>query len=200
MVTIGQEKRMGHRSLYLIVGLILLGIIGAVYYFNSQDYFGKPVYPTPQDAFFEAVARDFDVPELCERISPEAVSVLPFSSRGRQIAFLKSECYHSIVFKYKKPELCSKLVEKKALFLSGKSYSPKACLNDFRNDPTSEDNISYSSPLLAEEIIKQMGYGSEKLESSAIEEYYGGYYLYFVLSKDESLRNGFVFKVKSLQF
>lgn len=72
-------------------------------------------------------AADRWMPEICEKISPEAYLAAARGGRGYQISYTRSECYYNLALEARYAEYCTHVVPKPSRFLDGRAMTEEAC-------------------------------------------------------------------------
>lgn len=84
-------------------------------------------HPNNLEVAYEAMAVETGSPELCSKISPNAVVSAGFGGAGSQIYYLRSNCLFYVAAKNRDKTLCKDVVEKKDFFLNGSMVSKEGC-------------------------------------------------------------------------
>ena len=84
--------------------------------------------PNEIEAAYVALAGELYMPELCEKISPRAVSRSGFGGKPHQISYTRSDCYLNLALASREVEFCGKVRRKSSLLLGGSGTSEQACL------------------------------------------------------------------------
>lgn len=106
----------------ILYAIGLLFVILLVIYFLPSLLLAEP---SSKDLFFQRVALDFRVPEICEKISSRAALVTGPSCdwfcdmTPRQYDYLRSICYENVARKTKDVSLCKKVQPLSVHFVAG---------------------------------------------------------------------------------
>ena len=110
-------------AFFLILAIIIFGIV-----LYSEDVGAKEDRKANEFEFtYSYLASDLELPEICEKISPNAFLTAGFNPRGYQISYTKSDCYDNLALKTGNSDYCTHVIEKKAFFLDGDELTEKRC-------------------------------------------------------------------------
>jgi hypothetical protein len=95
------------------------------------------------EVFYHRVAYLANEPELCAKISTKAVRRSGFNPSGRQIKYVRSQCYYDVAMQYDEPSLCSLVKPISTFFMTGYETSPSNCRRDIqdKNDSSSRNHF-----------------------------------------------------------
>lgn len=158
--------------------------------------------PTDQENFFHEVAYDFDIPELCEKISTSAWYYGGFSMRPY---LERSWCYFHVASKYQNPSLCEYVQPISSFLLNGSNISASECMKT----ATSQDYDNVGPPITSTKVLietmKDLGYKPGLIQmdnwSFPLEENGDSYFSFYntlrLSSNSNAERQKFIQKVKS---
>lgn len=145
--------------------------------------------PSESEKFYDKVARTFNLPEFCEKLSSYSGSSYP-SDMFKTSAYLsKSRCYQMIAYAFKNPSLCSQVKPVSTLFADGKEINEKSCLKDFK------DGFIYDAMPDIEviDLFIKLGYKNEvaNLQNFDINKFdiYNSEDMYKLMSISDELKN-----------
>lgn len=169
-----------------------------------------------KEDFVCAVAIDYNQPDLCERIAGDSMMPKEGFGGAYAIGYLKSYCYYTIVENYGDSSLCDKVIEAHnpnplppPYTLDGSGYSPGNC----KKLGASVGKMHYSGPIPPDaiaQIMQELGYDSNQvvdtvghyskpLPDDQAMQAYMGYYSYLKFSKDASVRDDFLRRVRNMK-
>lgn len=95
-----------YRIKYIVFAIVAL-LAGAWFY--TLDLSSDSRIPSKREIFFQYAAVAANVPELCEKISTDAIVVSGFSSDGRRIHSSRSQCFYQTAVRHSNRSLCLKV-------------------------------------------------------------------------------------------
>ena len=122
--------------------------------------------PNQYEVFYQFAAFELNAPELCEKISSQAILTAAWGAQGRQISLVKSDCYENIAFKYGRKDICEHIVPVNGTGLSGNKITKKNCLKEVAKKGPQSTYTTYTPQYndLAE-IFSSMGYTIEDIDA-----------------------------------
>jgi hypothetical protein len=126
-------------------------------------------FPSDRDNFFDIVALNFKVPELCGRINPRAEGGGgAFSPIGYQIETLQTRCYRSLVATMHDKSLCDRVVAVRTFTLDGSKLDRADCLANGGLEDVATPDPDRMEPFVA--LIQNLGYGDRDVVESEYDE------------------------------
>ena len=107
------------------------------------------------------VAAELRLPELCEKISPNAYEADRSKPAGQQIAYTRSKCFNWLAEATGDPSYCTKVREKDHSFLSGYNMAPKPCQVRLR-DGEKYNTIGGDAAI----VLRLLGFGEKELNKT----------------------------------
>lgn len=114
-----------YRIKYIVFAIVAL-LAGAWFY--TLDLSSDSRIPGKREIFFQYAAVAADVPELCEKISTDAIVVSGFGSDGRRIYSSRSQCFYQTAVRHSNRLLCLKVKSISNIFHWGYKISTLGCL------------------------------------------------------------------------
>ena len=97
---------------------------------------------------------------LCEKISPKALSSTIFNSSGSQIYYERSACYFYVAAAELNDAYCPLVVEAKAFLRDGSQFSPEGCREIVSEGRPWRATVGIANH---EELLRAAGYNGENL-------------------------------------
>jgi hypothetical protein len=128
---------------------------------GSSEGILKPGTREPNDLewAYYGVSFDSKSPELCYKISPEAVGSAMFSSPGNQIYYWRSQCLFYLAITTGDKSLCNEVKSVSTPYLDGSNISRDNCIASVGNP----NAFAYGASFNAEKFIKALGYKDEAI-------------------------------------
>src|SRR3989344_4321708 len=105
--------RIMNKKIILVVVVIVLIFFSYIYFNIYRSRFILSTenlrVPDEKELFFHKVAVDFEIPELCNKISSQAYYSAPFAPPGYQISLVRSRCFINVAEKMKDQNLCKEV-------------------------------------------------------------------------------------------
>ncbi len=103
-------------------------------------------------------ASDMKMPEICEKIAPDAYLAAALNPRGLQISYTRSDCYFHLALATRDKSHCSKVAPKPDLLLDGSNETREDCEREVASGAGL--NSGGGDPDL---LLRSMGYLDEQL-------------------------------------
>jgi hypothetical protein len=118
--------------------------------------------PTIFELAYGDLARDFDVPELCEKIGPDTVEHGPFFGHPQmQIRYVQSKCFYDLAVKRQDATLCLHVRTISTFGRSGSGVSNDACRFAIEARPA-----SYGGTYPAALLLSVMGFSNGEIRKA----------------------------------
>ena len=138
---------------------------------------------------YYGVSIDLKSPELCYKISPEAVSNTMFSRPGNQISYWRYECLFYLALITGDKDLCCEVRSVNTPYLDGSNISKDNCIASVGNPNAFIPNGSVSN---AERFLKKLGYKDEEIPAKYRISGENGYFqFYYDIRHSEDFRKRF---------
>jgi len=169
---------------------ILLSIL--ISFWAVQASFAQPVssdmrVSNDYEEFYNKIAVENNVPDLCEKISPKAYAGSRTGQSAYQVWYKRSECFYMVAQESLDETLCDNVVtiNWKVIGAFGSQYSQEGCLNNvakwkkFNSDPDHKDFLMPVDNILPKDalihIFSEMGYTQNTMPDRYKKEIYNTY-------------------------
>jgi hypothetical protein len=123
MITVSSNR--AYYTLFAILFLCAALILALMIIPSPTDPFIRE--PNSLESTYSALVTHGFAAELCEKISPKALSSSIFNSSGSQIYYERSACYFYVAAAELNDAYCPLVVEANGLFRDGSGFSPEGC-------------------------------------------------------------------------
>jgi hypothetical protein len=182
-------------SVFFIAGTVLVVVI---------LLFSRTKSPTRDankyELSYQTIASNTGNPTLCYKISPNALdNGAPWSPRGIQISYTRSDCFLKTALNSKNSSLCSEVKPISTLILDGSDYNPEECRRMVATNGNTTWGAGYFGPDGPRWLLEELGYTDDMIPVSMKENWrYNSTQYWFDYYSEINNSSEFQEKTKSL--